>query len=114
MLCLIDRKKEILKHYGYHVNPSEIESLIQSLNGVKNVCVIGVPDLRQNNLIVAAVVREEKSKLSKEEIIEFVKSKNPSYKHLHGVYFFDKLPMTPSGKILKRIVREEINTLRKK
>jgi acyl-coenzyme A synthetase/AMP-(fatty) acid ligase len=83
------------------------------MSGVENVCVIGVPDLHNNNLIVAAIVRKENEKLSQEEVVEFVRRKNPSYKHLDGgVYFFDKLPMTPSGKIIKRIVKEKIIKLR--
>jgi acyl-CoA synthetase (AMP-forming)/AMP-acid ligase II len=106
---VIDRKKNILKYKGYHINPSEIENEIQSMEGVEIVSVVGLPDLYLTNATAAAIVKTKDSKLTSDEVIEFIASKFPVYKQLHGgVYFFDKLPMTPSGKIIKRKVIEDI------
>lgn len=98
---------------GFHFNPSEIENEIQSMDGVEMVSVVGLHDLYLETLTVAAIVKTKGSKLTAEEVIQSIASKFPDYKHLHGgVYFFDKLPMTLTGKIIKRRVREEIIKLK--
>jgi 4-coumarate--CoA ligase len=110
MLFVIDRKKEILKYKGYQVNPSEIENLIQSIEGVEQVSVVGIPDDFVNSLLTAAVVKRKGfEKLNEKTILQFIANTLPDYKHLHGgVHFFDNLPMTPSGKVQKRHVLENI------
>lgn len=115
MLFVVDRKKDILKYKGIHVNPSEIENVIESIEGVQAVSVVGIPDELYVNLITAAIVKREGfEKLTEKEIIEFVASRLPEYKQLSGgVYFFKKLPTTLSDKIIKRLVLEEILKLKK-
>jgi len=104
---IFDRKKEIMKYKGYQINPSEIESIIESIEGVELVAVVGIPDKIATNLPAAVVVkRPEFEELTEINIMDFVAEKLPEYKQLHGgVYFVDELPMTPSGKILKRFVK---------
>ena len=109
VLFIIDRKKEIFKYRGFHVNPSEIENLIYSIQGVKIVTVVALPDLYRTSMAAAAIVKNLNSPLTTDEVLEFVTSQLPAYKHLHGgTFFFDELPMTPNGKILKREVKEKI------
>lgn len=109
VLCIVDRKKEIFKYRGFHVNPSEIENLIYSIQGVKLVTVVALPDLYRTCLAAAAIVKTSNSPLTTEEVVEFVASHFPAYKHLHGgAFFFDELPMTPNGKILKREAKKRI------
>lgn len=116
MLFVVDRKKDILKYKGIHVNPSEIENVIESIEGVQAVSVVGIPDDLCVNLIAAGVVKRERfEKLTEKEIIDFVASKLPEYKQLSGgVYFFKKLPTTLSDKVLKKSVLEEILKLKKR
>lgn len=116
MLFVVDRKKDILKYKGIHVNPSEIENVIESIEGVQAVSVVGIPDDLCVNLISAGVVKRERfEKLTEKEIIDFVASKLPEYKQLSGgVYFFKKLPTTLSDKVLKKSVLEEILKLKKR
>ena len=91
------------------MNPSKIENLIYSIQGVKLVTVVALPDLYRTSLAAAAIVKNLNSPLTTDEVLEFVASQLPAYKHLHGgVFFFDELPMTPNGKILKREVKEKI------
>lgn len=113
VLCVIDRKKNILKYKGFHFNPSEIEDEIQKIEGVEQVSVVGLPDEFMTSATAAAIVKTKNSNLTAQEVIDFVASKFPVYKQLHGgVYFFDKLPMTPSEKIIKRSVIDNILKIR--
>lgn len=113
VLCVIDRKKNILKYKGYHFNPSEIENEIQQMKGVELVSVVGLPDELLTSATTAAIVKSNNSNLTAQDVINHVASKFPAYKQLHGgVYFFNELPLTPSGKIIKRSVIENILKIR--
>ena len=106
-IFIIDRKKEIMKYRGYQINPSEIENLIQSIEGVEFVSVVGIPDPIATILPAAVIVkRPEFDELTEEFIINYVAERSPEHKQLHGgAYFVDELPMTASGKVQKRFVK---------
>lgn len=106
-IFIIDRVKEIMKYKGYQINPSEIENIIASIEGVELVAVVGIPDPIASNLLAAVIVkRPEFEELTEQYIKDYVAEKLPDYKHLHGgAHFVDELPMTPSGKIQKRFVK---------
>lgn len=111
-LYVIDRKKDVLKNQGYHYNPSEIEAVIQLIEGVKCVSVVGVQDKFLSFLATAVIVKQDgfEDILTEDSVKNFVASKLPNPKHLHGgVIFVDKLPMTVSGKIQRRKVLEMIS-----
>lgn len=106
-LYVIDRKKDILKYNNYHFYPTEIETVILELEDVIEVCVFGVPDIIFTNLPAAAIVKKPGSKLTGEEVYDYVKQKMAHFKYLRGgVYFVEELPKTPSGKVLRRKVTE--------
>lgn len=108
-LYIIDRKKEILKYKNFQYNPSEIEAVIEQIEGVKFVSVVGIPDPMVTDLPTAVVVLKSgyEDKLTQDDILKFAASNLPVNKHLHGgVHFVDKLPMTASGKIQKKKVLE--------
>jgi 4-coumarate--CoA ligase len=96
-----------MKYKGYQINPSEIENIIESIEGVELVSVVGIPDPIATNLPAAVIVkREEFDDLTEQFIIDYVSERLPEYKHLHGgAHFVDELPMTASGKIQKRFVK---------
>lgn len=97
-----------MKYKGYQINPSEIENIIESIEGVELVSVVGIPDPIVTNLLAAVVVKRPgfEDELTEEFIRDYVAEKLPEYKHLHGgAHFVDELPMTPSGKIQKRFVK---------
>lgn len=83
-LYIIDRKKEILKYKNFQYNPSEIEEVIEMMEEVEHVAVVGVPDPDVTDLPTAVVVLkiEFKNKISEKFIQEFVASKLPVNKHL--------------------------------
>ncbi|XP_052863985.1 acyl-CoA synthetase 7-like [Anopheles cruzii] len=112
-LFLIDRIKDIIKYNNYQVSPSDLEGIIQKLDGVKQVCVIGVPSAdRASDLPMAVVERTPGSKVQEAEIVRLVDEQVADFKRLRGgVRFVDSFPMTPSGKILRRAVKKMIDEL---
>jgi 4-coumarate--CoA ligase len=109
-LMVVDRIKDIFKYKGYHINPSEVEDCIMTHEGVELVTVVGIPDDETQNLTKAAVVKKAGfEKLTEKEIIAHVAKSLHFSKHLYGgVVFMDSLPMTVSGKILKRAIRDKL------
>ena len=93
----------------FHINPSEIEELILSIKGVKQVSVIGIPDPEVQYLAKAVVVKNEKfESLTEQAIIDYVAKQLAPQKHLHGgAVFVKELPMTSSGKVKKQVLVEQ-------
>lgn len=88
------------------VPPAELEALLISHPNIDDVAVIGVPDLEAGELPKAFVVR--RGDVTSEEIMEFVaKRVLPQKKLRGGVEFIDQIPKSPSGKILRRMLREQ-------
>lgn len=105
---MIDRKKDIFKYAGHHINPSELENIIQDMDGVEFAAVVGIPNAATYNL-TAAVVKKKAGyeKLTEDEIVQAVAKQLPIYKQLHGgVYFVDELPTTATSKFIKKQIKE--------
>jgi 4-coumarate--CoA ligase len=73
-IFIVDRKKEMIKYLNYQVAPSEIEACILKIEGVKGVCVVGIPDILAGDLAAAVVVKEGNSFLTEQDIIDEVAS----------------------------------------
>lgn len=105
-LRVVDRKKDVIKFMGHSVDPSEIERLILTLPGVVLVGVIGIPDPVYVDLPAAVIQKTKDSTLSEEVVTELVESSLSNHKWLRGgVHFIDKMPLSHSGKVLKRQLR---------
>ncbi|PGG98719.1 hypothetical protein GX51_06647 [Blastomyces parvus] len=112
---IVDRKKELIKVRGFQVAPPELEAVLLSHPLIMDAAVIGVSfkgDEKDNiERPRAYVVRQPvpaSQKLTEKELQEFVGAKLAKYKYLTGgVKFVDAIPKNPSGKILKRLLREE-------
>ncbi|MDA0315593.1 MAG: AMP-binding protein [Bacteroidetes bacterium] len=102
---IVDRKKEMILVSGFNVYPNEVEDAIASCTGVLEVGVIGMPDPKSTEKIVAYVVKKDQS-LSAEKVIEHCKEFLTNYKVPKEVYFTDELPKTNVGKILRRKIKE--------
>lgn len=72
-LFLVDRKKDILKYRNSQISPSEIESVIQKLDGVELVCVVGIPDLVCTDLPAAAILKSATGNITEAEVNSIVK-----------------------------------------
>lgn len=109
-LTVTDRKKDIFRFKSSVINPSEVEEVILKINGVAQVAVVGIPNPDSNALSAAAVVKKQGfENLTEQTILDYVAERVVWQLHLHGgVFFKDSLPMTTSGKILKRVILTEI------
>ena len=103
---IVDRLKELIKVKGFQVAPAELEDVLLTHPQVADCAVVGMPDRRAGEIPKAFVVRKSNEVLEK-ELISFVASKVSEYKHLKGgVMFVDFIPKSPSGKILRRLLKD--------
>ena len=105
-VSIVDRVKELIKYKGFQVPPAELEALIVSHPKVLDVAVIGVPDVEAGELPKAFVVAAPGSGVTAEELQEYVAEHVSSYKRIRMVEFVDEIPKSPSGKILRRLLRD--------
>ncbi|KAI8046446.1 uncharacterized protein LOC128252834 [Drosophila gunungcola] len=104
---IVDRIKELIKYKGYQVPPAEIEALLLTNEKIKDAAVIGKPDEEAGELPLAFVVKQANVQLTENEVIQFVNDNASPAKRLRGgVIFVDEIPKNPSGKILRRILRD--------
>jgi long-chain acyl-CoA synthetase len=102
---IVDRKKEMILVSGFNVYPNEVEDAIASCAGVLEVGVIGMPDPKSTEKVVAYVVKKD-SALTEEKVIEHCKEFLTNYKVPKEIFFTDELPKTNVGKILRRKIKE--------
>ncbi|MCW2822631.1 MAG: lcfB 3 [Marmoricola sp.] len=99
---IVDRSKDLIIRGGYNVYPREIEEVLMTHPGVSLAAVIGVPHPSHGEEIKAVVIREKGATLTEEELVAWCKEQMASYKYPREVAFVETLPMTATGKILKR------------
>lgn len=102
---IVDRKKEMILVSGFNVYPNEVENAIAMHPKVLETGVIGMPDDKSTEKVVAYVVAKDKS-LTPQELIAHCREQLTSYKVPKEVYFADELPKTNVGKILRRKIKE--------
>jgi len=105
-LFLTDRIKDMIVSGGENVYPIEVEEALAQHPDVAEVAVIGVPDERWGETVKALVVVRPGAEPGPEELISFARERLAGYKLPRSVEFVDELPRTPSGKVLKRQLRE--------
>jgi len=107
-LYFVDRTVDTIKHKGYRVSASEIESVLQEHPAVVGSCVVGVPDEKVGERIKAYVVLKEDIKgITGYELIKWCREILVSYKIPHYIEFRDMLPKSKVGKLLRREIRSE-------
>lgn len=103
-LRITDRLKEMIKVRGFQVAPAEIETVLHGHPAVKDCAVFGVPDGINGEAIVAAVAA--RAPVDPSDLTARVDEKLASYKHLSRIVFVDDIPRLPSGKVLRRVLKE--------
>jgi acyl-CoA synthetase (AMP-forming)/AMP-acid ligase II len=106
-IYIVDRKKDMIISGGMNVFPIEIERLIWSHPAVQDCAVIGVPHEKWGEAVKAVIELKEGASATEAEIIALCKSKLSGYKVPKTVEFWDQLPRSGVGKVLKRKVREQ-------
>ncbi|KZT02013.1 amp dependent CoA ligase [Laetiporus sulphureus 93-53] len=122
-LFVIDRIKELLKVKGFQVAPAELEGFLLNHSDVSDVCIAGIPDDFQGDLLLAFVVlngaaqrriREDPAHADaiRAALIQYVARGKAAYKQLTaGVEFVEAIPRNPSGKLLRRTLRDRAREL---
>jgi len=105
-LYIRDRKKEMIKFKGFGIAPAEIEALLVEHPAVADAAVIGKPHPEAGEIPKAFVVRKPGQVLTAADVVAFVKGRLANYKIPGEVEFVDAIPKTPSGKILRRVLKE--------
>jgi fatty-acyl-CoA synthase len=105
---LVDRKANMIITGGENVFPSEVENLLGSHPAVKYVAVIGVPHAKWGEAVKAVVTLHQGKSVTDKELLEQCRGKIAGYKIPKSIDFVkdEEMPMTPTGKILHRILRE--------
>ncbi|MGB3246747.1 MAG: AMP-binding protein [Sulfitobacter sp.] len=103
---IVDRKKDMILVSGFNVAPNEIEDTISQLPGVAQVGVVGIPDDKTGEAPAAFVVRADDS-VTEETILEACRKGLTNYKIPKMVKFVEEVPVTLSGKVLRRKLKEE-------
>ena len=106
-LFIVDRLKELIKFKGFQVPPAELEAVLLTHPAVADAAVIGRPDEEAGELPIGFVVAKPGMEADAEELIEFAAADVATYKRLHEVTFLDEIPKSASGKILRRVLRDE-------
>jgi len=105
-IYLYDRVKDMIVSGGENVYPAEVESALFSHPEIADVAVIGVPDPKWGEAVKAIVVRAPGSQITEQDVIAYARTRLAGYKVPKSVDFVESLPRNPSGKILKRELRE--------
>ena len=103
-LRITDRSKEMIKVRGFQVAPAEIEGVLHGHPAVTDCAVFGVPDAVNGEAIVAAVA--VRSPVGADELVDLVGDRLASYKRPADVVFVPEIPRLPSGKVLRRVLKE--------
>lgn len=105
-LYIQDRVKDMIISGGENIYPAEIENVLLAHPDLVEAAVIGVPDERWGESVKACVVLRAGRSVSAEQLIAYCRERLAGYKCPKSVDFVDVLPRNPSGKLLKRILRE--------
>ena len=105
-LYIMDRKADMVISGGVNIYPAEIEDLLITHPKVLEVAVIGIPDEKWGESLLAVIVPKEGMKVTLDEIKSFCEGKIAKFKIPQFVENVGELPKSPAGKVLKRIIRE--------
>jgi long-chain acyl-CoA synthetase len=105
-LYLVDRKKDMICSGGVNIYPMDVEEVLHSHGRILEAAVIGVPDSKWGEAVMAIVVLKEGEEMTEDEVFEYCKAHLAAYQVPKSVQFISGLPRNPSGKTLKRELRE--------
>ena len=107
-LTLVDRKKDMVITGGENVYSAEVEDVLFAHPAIAEAAIVGVPDERWGERVVAVIVRRSGSAVTADEVIAFCRERLAKYKSPREVVFIDVLPRNAAGKVLKRQLREQV------
>jgi acyl-CoA synthetase (AMP-forming)/AMP-acid ligase II len=108
-LYILDRKKDMIVSGGINIFAKDIEDILTQHSDVLDVTVIGLPHEKWGETPVALVIRNTDAKATAEELKEWANAKLAKYQRVSGVFFRDEFPRNALGKVMKRLLREELS-----
>ena len=105
---IVDRKKDMIIRGGFNVYPREVEEVVAGHPAVAQVAVVGMPDDHYGEEIHAVVVLVDGGSVDETELIEWTKERIGMHKYPRRIHVVDALPTGPSGKVLKRVIVEDL------
>ncbi|GBP14310.1 4-coumarate--CoA ligase 1 [Eumeta japonica] len=106
-VTITDRLKELIKVKGFQVAPAELEAVLKEHLDVLDAAVVGVKDDTFGEVPKAFVVARHDRKLDSKKILDFVAERVAPYKKINEIVYIDSIPKNPSGKILRRLLKEK-------
>uniref|UniRef100_A0A6P7H3I2 4-coumarate--CoA ligase 1 n=1 Tax=Diabrotica virgifera virgifera TaxID=50390 RepID=A0A6P7H3I2_DIAVI len=104
---IVDRIKELIKYKAFQVAPAELEALLLTNSAIQDAAVIGLPNEEAGELPMAFIVKKVGKDITEREVEKFIEDNVSPQKRLRGgVIFLNEIPRNPSGKILRRVLRE--------
>jgi long-chain acyl-CoA synthetase len=104
---IVDRVKDMVNVAGFKVYPAEIEQILYRHPAVKELAIYGIPHAQKGEAVKAAIVLKKGANATREDIIEFCRKNMAACKVPAEISFIDELPKSSTGKILKRVLRDQ-------
>ncbi|MGA2676792.1 MAG: AMP-binding protein [Methanobacterium sp.] len=108
---IVGRIKDMIIRGGENIYPREIEEFLYTMQGIRDVQVIGIPDEKYGEIVGAFVIRDDEADITGEDVRDYASTKIARFKVPKHVFFVDNFPLTASGKIQKFKLREQATEL---
>jgi long-chain acyl-CoA synthetase len=108
---LVDRKDDLIISSGFNIYPSQIEEVLKQHPKVKDAAVISASDRIKGQAVIAVIVLKEGMEGDKEEFLGYCKENLPDYRMPRAILIRDALPRDPTGKLIRRIMRQEVRNI---
>lgn len=107
-ITIVGRKSDVIITGGYNVYPKEIEELLHQYDGVSSCAVVGLPDDIYGEVVSACIVTKKGVNISEANISNYLQNKLVHYKVPRKFFFLKELPVTPSGKVSKLMLKNKL------
>mgnify|MGYP000006167546 FL=1 len=105
---IADRRKELIISGGFNIYPTEVEAAVRSMPQVEDVAVVGLPAESGNESVVAAILPKEGQTVTLEQVREWAEKTLSHYALPRQIAILTEMPRSQIGKVLRRVVREEL------
>lgn len=107
-ITIVDRIKDMIIRGGYNVYPREVEEILYTHPSIVEAAVIGIPDEVHGEEVVAVIATKENCQIDHDELDKFCRKHLAAYKIPRKLVVLDTLPKGPTGKIMKRLIKEQL------
>lgn len=107
-IYIVDRKKDLIISKGINIYPREIEEVIYQLEAVEAAAVIGISDEHADEEVVAFIQIKDGMNLDEKEVRSYLRKHLANFKIPKNIYFPEELPRNATGKVLKRVLKEQV------